>query len=121
METNSPQHTLVPLATVERDTIPRLFLRAVDRWDRSNAVLYKENGSWRPISHREVEARAARVAAALERRGVQPGDRVAILSENRPEWAITDYAVTAMGAVDVPIYPTLPAAQVLYILRDAGV
>ncbi|HYW06543.1 MAG TPA: long-chain fatty acid--CoA ligase, partial [Longimicrobium sp.] len=48
------------------------------------------------------------------------GDRVALLSENRPEWAIADYAITGMGAVDVPVYPTLPANQIAYILKDSG-
>jgi long-chain acyl-CoA synthetase len=114
------QHQLIPLAPVERDTIPKLFMRGVDRFDRPNAMLFKEAGEWKPISHREVEARAARVAAALEMHGIEPGDRVALLSENRPEWAITDYAVTGMSAVDVPIYPTLPANQVQYILADCG-
>jgi long-chain acyl-CoA synthetase len=53
--------------------------------------------------------------------GVAPGDRVAILSENRPEWAIADYACLTARCTDVPIYPTLPARQIEYILRDAGV
>ena len=52
--------------------------------------------------------------------GVAPGDRVAILSENRPEWAVADYACLAAGCTDVPIYPTLPLRQVEYILRDSG-
>ncbi len=52
--------------------------------------------------------------------GVRPGDRVAILSENRPEWAIADYACLAARCTDVPIYPTLPAKQAEYILRDSG-
>ncbi len=52
--------------------------------------------------------------------GVRPGDRVAILSENRPEWAITDYASLAARCTDVPIYPTLPAKQIEYVLRDSG-
>ena len=51
---------------------------------------------------------------------MRPGDRVAILSENRPEWAIADYACLAARCADVPIYPTLPAKQVEYILRDSG-
>lgn len=114
------QSTLIPLAPVERDTIPKIFLRGVDQWDRPNAMLFKEGGAWHPISHREVERRAACVAAALEGYGVVPGDRVALLSENRPEWAIADYAGTGMGAVVVPLYPTLPAGQVRYILQDAG-
>ena len=55
------------------------------------------------------------------RAGLRPGDRVAILSENRPEWAIADYACLAARCTDVPIYPTLPAKQVEYILADSGV
>jgi long-chain acyl-CoA synthetase len=114
------QHTLVPLAPVERDTIPKLFLRGVDRFDRPAALRYKVGGAWKEWSAREVEAQAARLAAALEVDGVSAGDRVALLSENRPEWAITDYAVTGMGAIDVPVYPTLPANQIAYILQDCG-
>jgi len=111
---------LVPLKPVERDTINKIFLGAVDRHDRPRAMLYKVAGEWKPTSHREVLQRAERLAAALAARGIGPGDRVALLSENRPEWAITDFAVLGMGGVDVPLYPTLPANQVAYILKDAG-
>ena len=52
--------------------------------------------------------------------GIERGDRVAILSENRPEWAILDLATLAAGAVSVPVYPTLPASQVAHILSDSG-
>jgi long-chain acyl-CoA synthetase len=51
---------------------------------------------------------------------VAPGDRVAILSENRPEWAITDFACLTIRGADVPLYPTLPARQIEFILRDSG-
>ncbi|HEU0013931.1 MAG TPA: long-chain fatty acid--CoA ligase [Longimicrobium sp.] len=115
-----PAHPPVPLRPVERDTIPRLFLGAVDRHDTPRAMLYKRDGAWHPLSHREVEQRVARLAAALTASGIGPGDRVAILAENRPEWAIADYAVTGIGAVAVPIYPTLPANQIEYILRDSS-
>jgi long-chain acyl-CoA synthetase len=112
------QNTLVPLRPVERDTIPRLFFGGIDRHGGPRAMLYRADGAWRPISHAQVEERVTAVAAALEAAGVVAGDRVAILSENRPEWAITDYAAVGLGAIDVPIYPTLPANQVEYILRD---
>ncbi|HEU0052033.1 MAG TPA: long-chain fatty acid--CoA ligase [Longimicrobium sp.] len=111
---------LVPLAPFERDTVNKIFLSAVDRFDRPNAVLHKAGGAWTPISHRELEARTARLAAALAASGIGPGDRVAILSENRPEWAVADFAVLGLGAIDVPLYPTLPANQVAYILQDCG-
>ena len=58
--------------------------------------------------------------SASARSASRPGDRVAILSENRPEWAIADYACLMCGIADVPIYPTLPAEQIAYILRDSG-
>ena len=115
------QNTLVPLRPVERDTIPKLFFGGIDRHGGPQAMLYRAaNGTWTPLSHAQVEERVTALAAALEAADIAPGDRVAILSENRPEWAITDYAAVGMGAVDVPIYPTLPANQVQYILRDCG-
>ncbi len=69
---------------------------------------------------REVLARSRDVAAALEGRGIARGGRVAILSPNRLEWALADFGCLCAGIVDVPIYPTLPAPQVAYILRDSG-
>jgi len=122
MSTAAPvsQNRAVPLAPVERDTIPRIFLHAVDGFDLPAAMRHREGGTWRDLSHREVEARVARLAAALAAAGLERGDRVAILSENRPEWAIADYAVLGLGGVTVPVYATLPANQVAYILENSG-
>ncbi len=114
--TNRPG--LIPQEPVERDTLTRLFFSAVDRLARPDAMRYKQGGQWRTLSHREVEERVTRLAAALASMGVERGDRVALLSENRPEWAMTDYAALGLGAIDVPIYPTLPANQVAFILND---
>ncbi|HET6765614.1 MAG TPA: long-chain fatty acid--CoA ligase, partial [Longimicrobiaceae bacterium] len=108
-----------PQTPVDRDTIPKIFLGGVDRFGRT-ALMAKRAGAWTPITHAEAEASVARLAAALETAGVGPGDRVALLSENRPEWTLVDYAVTGMGAADVPLYPTLPANQIAYILKDSG-
>jgi long-chain acyl-CoA synthetase len=110
-----------PLLPFENDTIPKIFFHGVDRTGGSSAMQFNHGAGWQPISHAEVEQRVSRLAAALDWMGVQRGDRVAILSENRPEWAIADFAVLGLGAADVPIYPTLPANQIAYILRDAGV
>lgn len=114
------QSQVVSQDPVQQDTIPKIFFQGVDTHNRSDALRYKENGQWHTISHREAETRVTRLAAALERMGIQRGDRVALLSENRPEWALADYAVLGLGAMDVPVYPTLPANQIAYILRDAG-
>jgi long-chain acyl-CoA synthetase len=80
----------------------------------------KEGGRWVELSYRELSDRVRHLSLGLLELGVRPGDRVAILSENRPEWALTDYACLAARCTDVPIYPTLPGKQAEYILRDSG-
>jgi long-chain acyl-CoA synthetase len=102
-------------------TLTKLFFDAIDQHGSKPAALrYKADGAWHDITHAELQKRVMRYALALRRLGVTRGDRVAILSENRPEWAITDYACLAIGVTDVPVYPTLPANQVKYILGDSG-
>lgn len=83
-------------------------------------MLYRKDEHWLPISAQELYSRVASVAAALRKSGVVPGDRIAILSENRPEWAIIDFASLLLGAVTVPIYSTLTAEQTAYLLKDSG-
>ncbi len=101
-------------------TLSQLFVDAVEEHDLPNALQTKVDGLYQPISHRTLADRVRHVAFGLRALGVPAGNRVAILSENRPEWAITDYACLMSGMTDVPIYPTLPAEQVAYILRDSG-
>ena len=111
---------VVPLRDVERDTIPRIFFGALDRGPDEPALMHKAGGAWHTLTRAEVERRVRAAAAALQAAGMGAGDRVALLSENRPEWAVTDYAATGLGVIDVPIYPTLPANQVEYVLKDCG-
>jgi long-chain acyl-CoA synthetase len=80
----------------------------------------KRDGRWSELSHRELADRVQNLSLGLLELGIRPGDRVAILSENRPEWAIADYACLTARCTDVPIYPTLPAKQVEYCLCDSG-
>jgi long-chain acyl-CoA synthetase len=80
----------------------------------------KRDGRWIELSHRELSDRVQNLSLGLFELGIRPGDRVAILSENRPEWAIADYACLTARCTDVPIYPTLPAKQVEYCLCDSG-
>lgn len=101
-------------------TLNELFFTSIAKFDRPDALQVNLGGKYRPISHREIRTRVQRVALGLGALGVARGDRVAILSENRPEWAIADYACLTSGLTDVPIYPTLPADQIAYILKDAG-
>ena len=101
-------------------TLTHLFFDAVERYDKPDALQVKIDGRYQPISHRTILERVRRTALGLKALGVQRGDRVGILSPNRPEWAIADYGCLTAQLADVPIYPTLPAEQVAYILRDAG-
>jgi long-chain acyl-CoA synthetase len=102
-------------------TLNDLFFGAMDRLGGRAAVLRRKHmGRWEDISGSAMLERVHDVSLGLRDLGVGPGDRVAILSENRPEWAIADYACLALRTADVPVYPTLPAKQIEYILRDSG-
>jgi long-chain acyl-CoA synthetase len=101
-------------------TLAALFFNAVRKFDKPAAMMYKAGGTWHPISHRQFADRVRHTATGLQALGIGRGSKVAILSENRPEWAITDFACITMGAVDVPVYPTLPPDKIAYILRDSG-
>jgi long-chain acyl-CoA synthetase len=83
-------------------------------------MCYERDGQWRDISSRELYSRVYHTAKQLQNWGVRKGDRVALLAENRFEWAVTDWACLLIGAVDVPIYPTLTAEQAAFILKNSG-
>jgi long-chain acyl-CoA synthetase len=101
-------------------TLVQLFFNAITRHDKPDALQVKVNGVYQPISSRTLADRVRHLALGLTELGTTPGDRVAILSENRPEWAITDFACVTGGFIDVPLYPNLPAEQAAYIIRDSG-
>ncbi|MDQ0189616.1 AMP-binding protein [Alicyclobacillus cycloheptanicus] len=98
-----------------------LLYTSVTKFDNKEAMRYKQNGQWRTISYRQLWDYITQLAAGLYASGVKSGDKVAILSENCPEWVITDFAVLSLGAVSVPIFATLPADQVGFILQNADV
>ncbi|HEY2855607.1 MAG TPA: long-chain fatty acid--CoA ligase [Gemmatimonadaceae bacterium] len=101
-------------------TLNQLFFSAVERYNKPDALQVKVSGVFQPISHTTLVERVRRTAMGLQALGIRKGDRVAILSENRPEWAIADYGCLTGGLTDVAIYPNLPPDQVAYILRDSG-
>ncbi len=107
------------MAITVHDTIPRQFLASVETYHRPDAFRHKVGGRYLDISHGEVHARVSALACALRSLGIAKRDRVAILSENRIEWAVADLAVLSCGAVDIPLYATLPANQIAYMLRDS--
>jgi long-chain acyl-CoA synthetase len=81
----------------------------------------KENGEWRAYTSSECALRVKLTALGLYALGVRPGDRVALIAENSPQWIIADQAVMSIGAATVPVYTTQMASQVGFILSDAGV
>ncbi|HET8769855.1 MAG TPA: long-chain fatty acid--CoA ligase [Gemmatimonadaceae bacterium] len=101
-------------------TLTQIFLDAVERYDLPQAYQFKRDGVWHGISHRQLLERVRHVSLGLSTLGVKRGDRVAIMSENRPEWAIADWACLGSGMTDVPIYATLPAEQIVHPLNDSG-
>ena len=98
-------------------TLCDIFLSAA-RSGKADLLISKSDGQWRPISAKDFGFTVRALSLGLNALGVQPGDRVAILSENRPEWAMADYAILCAGAWSVPIYPTLPSAQIAPLLND---
>jgi long-chain acyl-CoA synthetase len=96
-----------------------MFLIITDKFANKTAMMYKKENKYHSVSMAEVRERTFNLAAALLDLGIKKGDRVLILSENRLEWALTDYAILLTGAVTVPIYPTLLASQIEYIINDS--
>ncbi len=101
-------------------TVNQLFFEAIQAYHKPDALQVKRNGRYEPISHETLLTRVRRTTLGLGELGLRPGERVAILAENSPEWAIVDYACLCHGLVDVPIYPNLPSDQIAYVLRDSG-
>ena len=109
---------MTPVGTIS--TLNDLFSR-VAAAANPRAILWQDKfGQWQPISSDQIYQRVRVLADAFLGWGVQKGDRIALIAENRWEWAVTDFATLAIGAVDVPIYPTLTGEQVVALVRDAG-
>ncbi len=100
------------------ETIPALFDRQARTLGRRTLFLVKREGSYQPITWQQAQERVLALSAFLLHYQVNPGDRVVILSENRPEWALADLAIQSVGAWTVPIYPSLMPDEILTICRD---
>src|SRR5689334_6774945 len=99
-------------------TLVDIFFASVAH-DVQRHVMFKQGSDWRIISSRQLYGYVVKLAHTLKQWGIQKGDRVAILGENRPEWMIADFACVNSGIVDVPIYATLTAEQTLYLLQNS--
>lgn len=102
-------------------TLQDLFFHVVSSFPPRKVLLRIRQGrGFRELTVRDFERAVRDLAQRLLAFGIRPGDRVALFSENRPEWHIVDFACQLIGAIDVPLYATLPAPHVRYILQDAG-
>jgi long-chain acyl-CoA synthetase len=101
-------------------SLPAMFFDQAERLADRPLLISKHDGVWRDRSWREVASAIAKAAGGLRSLGVGHGDRVAIVSENRPEWLIADFAIMLLGAITVPAYTTSTTADHLHTLRDSG-
>jgi len=101
-------------------SVPELCLKAALKHAKEDALNHKVGDEWINISAEEFVERVRHVALGLTKLGIKPGDRVALLSENRPEWSIADLAILSLGGINVPIYTTQAVDQIRYILSDSG-
>ena len=103
------------------DTLPALHRLQADRLGPLVALRHKRHGLYHDVSWNELHVQVAACAAALVQHGVQPGDRVGLLAENRAEWVVADMGILSAGAVNVPMHAPLSARQIHYQLNDADV
>ncbi|MBX7055254.1 MAG: long-chain fatty acid--CoA ligase [Pyrinomonadaceae bacterium] len=101
-------------------TIPHFCFESFRRHNKADALAFKTGDIWKYLSGTEVIERVKRIAAGLAALGVKAGDRVAIISENRPEWSFVDLAILSLRAVNVPIYTTQAVEQIRFILENSG-
>ena len=107
-------------AALGYSSVPSLCLTAALKHAKSDALNYKIDGVWSSINAETFVERVRNVAMGLAAFGIRRGDRVALISENRPEWSIADMAILSLGAINVPIYTTQAIDQIRYILTDSG-
>lgn len=100
-------------------TIPEIFFETANKRANKTAILYKKEGVYFPITFKELEQKVKNLAVALQKLGVEKQDNVALLSENRPEWAISDLAIMSLGAVVVPLHTTFSAKAVCTVLNHS--
>jgi long-chain acyl-CoA synthetase len=102
------------------DTITDDVFTNEEKWPDEIGLKRKVNGTWTPVTWREFAGQVRGIAAGLIAAGIQPGDRVALMSRTRFEWTLVDYAILTAGAITVPLYPTSSLEQLEWILSDSG-
>src|ERR1700756_478978 len=101
-------------------TLPSNLLHAITTWPSPRAQMFRTASGWQEISSAEFLRRIAGLSQAFFELGVKPGDRVGLFSTNRPEWHTADFAITAAGAITVPVYFNESPDRMTYILKHCG-
>ncbi len=105
---------------MEAKTLVEMFQEVVKKHGQKTSLMQKVAGEFKGFSYDEFGKRVKNFALGLASLGITHGDRIAMISENRPEWAISDFGILSLGATNVPIYPTITPQQIEYILKDSG-
>ena len=105
---------------MEAKTLVEMFREVVEKHGQKTSLMQKVEGEFKGFSYAEFGKRVKNFALGLASLGITHGDRIAMISENRPEWAISDFGILSLGATNVPIYPTITPQQIEYILKDSG-
>ena len=105
---------------ITKSNLAQTFFARVEQSPTRTAMMKKIDGNWRSFTWLDYRSEVFRFTKIMQHFGVEPGDRVAILSNSRPEWAWIDVATLCLGAVTVPIYPSLLANEVEYIVKDSA-
>ncbi len=101
-------------------SLPEALFNMAERYAARPAQWYRKNGEYLPVTYAQLATRIRHVACGLMQVGIKPGDRIGILMENRPEWAVIDYAILSIGAVTVPLYCSYRPQDMTYVLHDSG-
>ena len=105
---------------MEFRSLPDMLRTNANRFKDKAAMLIKRGDRWEEITYTEFGEKVRLIAEGLVSLGIEKGDKVALLSENRPEWSMSDFGIQAAGAIVVPVYPTLISKQIEYILRNSN-
>ena len=105
---------------MEAKTLVEMLQEVVQQYGQKTSLMQKVEGKYQGFSYNELGERVKNFALGLASLGITQGDRIALMSENRPEWAISDFGILSLGATNVPIYPTITPQQIEYILKDSG-
>ncbi|PJA32360.1 MAG: long-chain fatty acid--CoA ligase [Zetaproteobacteria bacterium CG_4_9_14_3_um_filter_53_7] len=102
------------------NSLPEALFNTSERHAVRPAQWYRKNGDYLPVTYAQLVSRIRHIACGLMQAGFKPGDRIAILMENRPEWAVIDFAILSIGAVTVPLYCSYRPQDISYVLNDSG-